>query len=120
MTRERALDESWKGWLKENMERGCSRTELVDILRKHGFSLSSIKENMGEAFPEDDPVSRSEPLPLPRLVRSPPPKLQKVDTDAVDLYTLDDFLSAKECDRVVALINHHLRPSTVTVENTEK
>ena len=120
MTRERALDESWKGWLKENIERGCSRTELVEILRKHGFSLSSIRENMGEAFPSDDPVSRSEPLPVPRLVRQPPPKLRKVETDAVDLYTLDDFLSAKECDRVVALINHHLRPSTVTIENTEK
>src|SRR5688500_2186968 len=63
MTRERALDESWKGWLEENIERGCSRTELVEILRKHGFSLSSIREHMGEAFPEEHPVSRSEPLP---------------------------------------------------------
>jgi prolyl 4-hydroxylase len=120
MTRERALDESWKGWLKENIERGCSRTELVGILRNHGFSLSSIRENMGEAFPSQAPVSHSEPLPVPRLVRNPPAKLRKVDTDALDLYTLDDFLSPKECDRLVALINHHLRPSTVTIENTEK
>lgn len=119
MNRERALDESWQGWLRENIERGCSRKELVEILTTHGFSLSSIRQHMGEAFPTDAPPP-DEPLPVPRLVRSPPAKLRKVDTDALDLYTLDDFLSEKECDKLVALINHHLRPSTVTIDGTEK
>jgi prolyl 4-hydroxylase len=55
MTRERALDASWKGWLRENLDRGCSRPELVQILKNHGFSLSSIRANMGAEFPEDTP-----------------------------------------------------------------
>jgi prolyl 4-hydroxylase len=118
MSRERPLDASWKGWLQENLARGCSRPELVQILRTNGFSLSSIRQNMGAEFPEDTPPQ--DPLQPPPLVRKPPPKLQKVQTDELDLYTLDDFLSAKECDRLVALINHHLRPSTVTVEGTDK
>jgi prolyl 4-hydroxylase len=118
MTRERALDASWRGWLKENLERGCSRPELVQILRTNGFSLSSIKQNMGDAFPLETPPQ--DPLQPPRLVRKPPPKLHKVPTDELDIYTLDDFMSANECDRLVALINHHLRPSTVTVENGDK
>jgi len=118
MTRERALDASWKAWLKENIERGCSRPELVQILRTNGFSLSSIQQNMGDAFPLDTPPQ--DPLQPPRLVRKPPRTLHKVPTDELDIYTLDDFLSVKECDRLVALINHHLRPSTVTIESSDQ
>jgi prolyl 4-hydroxylase len=119
MNRERALDATWKAWLKENMERGCSRPELVDILRQHGFSLSSIHQNMGEAFPSDAPPPCA-PLEPPRLIRQPPKQLHKIETAELDLYTLEDFLSVNECDRVVALINHHLRPSTVTIEGGDK
>jgi prolyl 4-hydroxylase len=42
------------------------------------------------------------------------PKLTKVDTDLVQLYTLDDCLSPRECDDIVAVIDQHLRPSTLT------
>jgi prolyl 4-hydroxylase len=118
MNGERPLDESWRAWLRENIERGCSRRELVDLLRTHGFSLSSIRQNMGEAFPLDTPEQG--PRPPPPLVRRMPPKLRKVPTDRLDLYTLDDFLSAKECDQLIALIRHHLRPSTVSLETADK
>jgi prolyl 4-hydroxylase len=119
MNRERALDASWQAWLKENIERGCSRAELVEILRKHGFSLSSIHQNMGDAPPAKLPP-RHEPAEAPRLIRRPPSNLHNIETAELDLYTLDDFLSVKECDRLVALISHHLRPSTVTIEGNDK
>ena len=118
MNRERPLDVSWKAWLQENIERGCNRSELVEILRTHGFSLSSIRWNMGEAFPVDTP--KQDPRQPPRLVRQMPPKLRKVQTDELDIYTLDDFLSGTECDQLVALINPELRPSTVTLDATDK
>ena len=118
MDRERALDASWKAWLKENIERGCNGAELVQILRTNGFSLSSIQQNMGAAFPvETPPQNASQPPPL---VQRSPVKLRKVESDALDIYTLDDFLSVKECDRLVALINHHLRPSSVTIEANDR
>jgi len=119
MNRERALDASWKAWLKENIGRGCSRPELVGILRENGFSLSSIRENMGVAFPIDGTPS-NEPLQDPKLVRQPTSKLKKVSTDALDLYALDEFMRPKECDELVALINHYLRPSTITIESEDK
>jgi prolyl 4-hydroxylase len=90
----------------------------VQILKDHGFSLSSIRQSMGQQFPAD--MAPQDPLCPPPLVRKPPPRLRKFDTDQLDLYTLDDFLSPKECDRLVALINHHLRPSTVTIEGTDR
>ena len=118
MNRERALDAGWKAWLKENLDRGCNRPELVEILRKNGFSLSSIQQNMGAAFPSDTPPPDLS-LPPP-LIRRAPAKLRRIETDQLDIYTLDDFLSGKECDRIVALINHYLRPSTVTIEASDK
>src|SRR5262249_34972708 len=118
MTRERALDASWRGWLQEQLDRGCSRPELVEILRTNGFSLSSIKKNMGDAYPLDTPPQ--DPLQTPRLVRNPPPQMHKVATDELDIYTLDDFMSPNECDRLVRLINHHLRPSTVTIVSEDR
>src|SRR4029078_9323307 len=62
----RAPDASWKAWLKENIERGCSRPELVEILRTNGFSLSSIQQNMGDAFPVDTPPPNPLQAPRPR------------------------------------------------------
>jgi prolyl 4-hydroxylase len=118
MTRERALDAQWQGWLQENLERGCNRAELVQILKTHGFSLSSIRQNMGAEFPADTP--QQDPLRPPSLVRKPPARLRRIDTEELELYTLDDFLKPQECDRLVALINHHLRPSTVTIEGTDR
>lgn len=118
MTRERTLDTNWEGWLRENLERGCNRAELVDILRTHGFPLSSIRHSMGPEFPaEQSGLSDGHSL-LPPLMRRAPRELRKVETDELDLYTLDNFLSAKECDRLIALTRHHLRPSTVTIEDT--
>jgi prolyl 4-hydroxylase len=118
MTRERPLDASWKAWLTENIDRGCSRQELVQILRDHGFSLSSIRQNMGTAFPSETPPP--DLLEPPPLVRKPRAGLSKIATEALDIYTLDGFMSEKDCDRLVALIRHHLRPSTVTVANDDK
>jgi prolyl 4-hydroxylase len=118
MNRERPLDASWKAWLEENLARGCSRPELVQILRDHKFSLSSIRETMGAAFPSDTPPP--DVLEPPPLVRRPPPGLHKLATDELDIYTFDDFLTAKDCDRLAGLIKHHLRPSTVTVQGDDK
>ncbi len=57
----------------------------------------------------------------PRLVRNKSGlKLQKVDTDKIQLYTLDDFMTGPQCDDVAALIGEHLRPSTVTLPSADR
>jgi hypothetical protein len=45
------LDDGWKGWLRDNIVRGCNPEELLDILLKNHFALDSIRHNMGEKFP---------------------------------------------------------------------
>jgi prolyl 4-hydroxylase len=56
----------------------------------------------------------------PPLLQRAPPNLKKFDSDKLQLYTLEDFLSPKECARVVALCSHHLRPSTVAYVTSDK
>ena len=124
----RRLDHSWKAWIKENIERGCDPQELAGILVKQGFSLDAIATAMGNHFPSgpealrgssDEPDFRA--ISQPRLVRNKSGlKLQRVDTDKMQLYTLDDFLTDQQCDEVAALIAEHLRPSTVTLPNADR
>jgi prolyl 4-hydroxylase len=110
VTRRPTFDSTARRWLKENIARGCDRRQMVDILLAQGHSLEVIREQMGNAYPLD--IDRTPtPLQPPPLIRREPPNLSKLDTDKVELYTLDDFLSGNDCDRLVSLINHHLGPS---------
>jgi prolyl 4-hydroxylase len=115
----RVLDSAWKRWLQENLERRCDHKELVAILLKNDFSLSAIKGAMAAVFPVEYEFAGSpEPTPsaiaTPFFTRQKNPKLTKIDTDLLQLYTLDDFLAPRECDDLVAIIDHYLRPSTLT------
>jgi prolyl 4-hydroxylase len=129
--RARPLDDSWKSWLSENLARNCDPRELLGILVKHKFALDSIIGAMGDRFPGND-VPREDlrrPADTPDfLALSQPPllrnkaqlKLRKVDTAKLQLYVLDDFMTPAHCDAVAALIDRHLRPSTVTLPGSDR
>jgi len=42
------------------------------------------------------------------------PFAKRIETDKVHMYVIDDFLTNKECDKVVARIRKKCRPSTIT------
>jgi len=112
MKRERPFDSKARQWLKTQLERGCSRREIADILYEQGFSNETVRAQMGLAYPAE--IDRSTaPLQPPPILRRPPPNLRRIETPRLELYVLDDFLSHKDCDRVAALIRHHLLPSPV-------
>ena len=99
-------------WLKDQLERGCSRREIADILFQQGFSVEFVREKMGDSYP-DEITRATGPLQPPPLVRKAPKNLRRVDTDKLELYVLEDFLSPKLCDQIAALLRHHLKPSRV-------
>lgn len=41
---------------------------------------------------------------------------EKVNNNGLDLYTIDDFLSEEECEKLVGLISANLEPSKVTMD----
>jgi prolyl 4-hydroxylase len=90
---------------------------------------------MGTRFPADSElldVAVRQPLPPPdyQAIARPPlvrraggnagGKIARMATDKAQIYTIDDFLSGAECDALVRIIDQHLRPSTVTIEGTDK
>jgi len=114
-----ALNAHYTRWLRDNMRLGVDLVELFRQLREAGYSDKAIADGLDAVRPQNDSLANGPPPPPP-LIRRNPPNLKRFDSTEVDLYTLDDFLSAKECDKLVALISHHLQPSTVSHDNGDR
>ena len=121
----RRLDESWKGWLKENIERKCDPEELLGILLKNQFTVDSIRTAMGEKFPahsellgtlaEKESDIDYKAISQPRLTRPDSGlNVMRMVTDKLQLYVLDDFMTDEECKGITDISAKYLRPSTVT------
>jgi prolyl 4-hydroxylase len=116
---EKMLDARWHDWLRDNMKLGCDLLELMNTLRQAGFSDDAIAAGLDAVRPTGDAFSEGVMEPPP-LIRKAPRNLKRFDHPEVQLYTLEDFLSRKECEKLVALIGHHLRPSTVSYDNGDR
>jgi prolyl 4-hydroxylase len=105
-----ALDEHLLKWLRQRIDLACDLSESVETMRKDGHSDETIIAAIEAVRPRGNALAESLPPPL---IRRAPRNLHRVDNPHLELYTLDNFLSAKECAQIVALIGYHLRPSTV-------
>ena len=123
--RRRQLDDSWKHWLKENIERQCDPEELFCILVENHFSLETIKAAMGDHDPTRLPpatVASDTPSDIDytaiaetRLTHPDKcPQAKRFPSDLVQLYTIDDFMSPDECDAISEIICRNLCPSAIT------
>jgi prolyl 4-hydroxylase len=117
MNADKPLSAHWMGWLRNSMRLSVDLQEVLSELRKAGYSDHAIATALDIVRPTNDATEVSHDPPL---LRRMPPKLRRFDSDRVDLYVFEDFLSRKECDRLVALISHHLRPSTVSFDNGDR
>lgn len=108
------LDASWQDWLRENLERKCDPRELRKTLEENGFDLESIEKHMGSAFPSLlEPPSRPDYRAIAN-VRLTFCGAQKFPSEKLQLYTLENFMSPDDCDRIVELSATSLRRSTVS------
>jgi prolyl 4-hydroxylase len=89
------FDKEWRDWVNHNVARGCSKTELFEILVREGFH--------GEAA-----YRALNPIQIQTLC--------KVDTERAELYTADGFLTEAECRHLIDLMEGHLRQSTITAK----
>jgi prolyl 4-hydroxylase len=88
------FDQQWKDWIRLNVERGCSKDELLGILISEGFAHEAARRELN-------------PLAVPNLTR--------VESPLIELYTAEGFLDEQECQRIISLMKGSLRPSTITV-----
>src|SRR3982750_1185211 len=102
------LDPVLIAWLRDAIRVGSDVAEIMTNMKKQGLSDETILAAFEFVRPTGDALEQG--VEMRPLMRRAPPKLRKVDTDKVDIYTLEDALSAGDCARMVALIDHHLRP----------
>ena len=105
----RPLDKEWLGWLRTNVDRGCSKQELTQILLKAGFDAAAVRG----AFDEVRRQARSPAMPAAKPSIDVP-GAKRFESSSIELYTAEGFLAAAECAKLVALIRSRLRPSTIS------
>jgi prolyl 4-hydroxylase len=111
------LDGKWTAWLRQCIRLGTDLEEIVRDLNKVGYSNEAIAAAIDACRPVNDATDE---MQTPPLLRRMPAQMRRIDTDQLDLYVYDNFLSAQECERVIALSDHHLRPSAVSFDNGDK
>ncbi|MEQ1831093.1 MAG: 2OG-Fe(II) oxygenase [Pirellula sp.] len=118
----RPLDASWTNWLTENLARNCPPQELLGILLDSEFTVESIRQAMGDRFPENSPLLGAEASRIDyrgiadvAIVGG-----KQFAADKLQLYTIQDFLSHDECDELVMISALNLRPSTITTGDRDR
>jgi prolyl 4-hydroxylase len=112
MKGQKVREPQWFAWLREQVALGADLGAAIGALRKAGVPDTQIGTALETLKPRGNALAGGT-LQLPPLVRRMPPNLRKVERPSATLYLLDDFLSARECQALVALISHHLRPSSL-------
>ncbi len=127
---DRQLDDEWKRWLQENIDRNSNAEELRAILLKNDFAMDSIKACMGRYYPFYSPLPEfgeegpceidHKALSETRLTRPDSGyPVRRHPTDRVQMYTIDHFLSDQECDAIVQIMRLNPRPSATVTSKVE-
>jgi prolyl 4-hydroxylase len=111
------LDPHWMNWIREQLRIGCDMSESVEKLRGMGYSDETILAGIEATRPRGDALAQG--VLEPPLIQRAPANLRRVESEKLQLYTLEDFLTPKECAKIVALASHHLRPSTLSYASND-
>ena len=115
--RPETFSDKWKHWIWSNVDRGCNRAELFQILLNHGFSHTSITAELN-FDPEIDQTDHSRTTIMPGRYRSIGflPNAKQIESDRLELYVVPNFLSQDECNRLFDIIVADLNPSETVGE----
>ncbi len=108
------LSQDWLNWILENIQRGCDKKELLDILLEEGFDPSHCKVALGFDLTGDDFVEaktarRREQTYSSNIYIS----AEKIPNVPAEIYEVENFLSKEECKQLIEEIKSELRPSTI-------
>ena len=105
--------------LRWAMRLATDMSKSVDRLRKLGYSDRSILAGFEQVRPRGNSLVGGA-VNNPPLLQRNPPNLRRIHHGQLDLYTLEGFLNHGECERIIALVGHHLRPSIVSYVSDDK
>ena len=107
---------AWKSWIKTNVDDGQDKDGLFKILLDEGFSYQAIRQEMQfkpvlDANALVNPLKAKDDVNLGQLFI---PNAKRLDSDVLQLFTLENFLNKQECEHIVTTIKSELRPSELS------
>ena len=115
------LDSDWQNWVRTNVQAGCDKNGMFRIMLDEGFDYDIIKDalNFEPAIPLDqiiNPLKTVQAESSGAVVSELPfiANAERQELDGIELYILEDFLDAGECEHIIARTLGCLRPSTIT------
>lgn len=136
----------WKDWIKTNVDAGKDRDGIFKILLDEGYSFAAIEKEMSYSPTRptselNNPLKVAASLAARRLESSQNnpsnnlvgnngasilkqqiyiPNAEIFKSDKIDLRTIENFLTAKECEKIISRIKPKLRPSQVSDFQVDK
>lgn len=120
------FDESWKGWIKTNVNDGQDKNGIFKILLDEGYEYQAICREMNYQ-PSISPDQLVNPFGDKKKTQATSnkgividrsklfiPNAKKLESAQLELYTLDDFLDQDECEKLIVRIKSNLKASTLS------
>lgn len=109
------VTDTWHTWIASNED--MDKTEMFSTLLAEGFNFMSISRALNFV-----PTTNMQWLANPIVIKgvSKPIDIKggtKVDSDKIEMWVLDDFLTAKECKLLINNIQTNMRPSGLDIPN---
>lgn len=126
------FDHSWKQWIDSNIASGCDKNGIFKILLDEGFDYQAIKQEM-QYEPDIPPFmipnplkgnggsssTKSESKQGPAITEGEIylPNSEKIDSESIELFTVDGFLTDQECVSLIEIIRSHSEYSKQTEQS---
>lgn len=120
----------WQEWIATNRARGCDVKEMFNILLKNGFSPQLIRQELKDVMIDDEEFILADQYILASSIERLHywlrddwlylPFAKRLDAPGLEAYTIDEFLTDEECDRLAGLMEERLRPSEITRPNEDE
>lgn len=130
MSAQRAYTNEWDNWIAESSD--MDPNQRFKVLHDAGFEYEGIVEKLGYAPDVDldwvenplEAAAMDAALISTQLTRGTSEPIEidgghKVLDDRVEMWVLDDFMNAKECEAMIEVIKDGMRPSKVTMQGAD-
>ncbi len=113
------LTQDWLDWILENIQRGCDRSELLEILCKEGFDQTQSKIALGFEINSTDVTYSVDETNRNKSIKSKSLSISfdPIREEGIEMYEIDNFLNETECAAIVEVIRSKLRPSEIASNN---
>ncbi len=105
------IDAQWRAWLDENRARGCDPAELFRIMLEKGLAFDVAMTTFAAAYGLE--TSAAAAAPRVDAGRFAAFRVETLAQERAEAYFWPDFLTADECDAMIASFDYGTAPSTV-------